>query len=131
MKKVGRVYGRDVFSGKRGGIFYRNANKRIYLNEHDRLLMMEGNKHKKLELKQLPNELTDIINDYKQQLDAERYRSQIFVMLCTRLERLKVVGHFLCFHSPHDLHNLYKFVQHSYSPSSRIYRKALMASMHW
>ena len=127
--KVGTSFGKSVFVGKRGGHWKLDKHgKRVYLSQHDRLLMLRP-KDPQVRIMQLPSDLEEIVYDYKAQLEAPQ--NQVFCMLCTSKERVKVVTDFLTHYSGGHIHLLRQFALTAYRPTSRIHKKAVMASKHW
>ena len=130
MNPIGRVFGNLVYLGKRGGRYIRRGPRKVYLNEHERLLMRPTTATPQT-IEQLPVDLAAIVLDYKRQLESPVSATQVFCMLCTDLERSKVVNKFLQYYHPVHLMFLHSFALASYGRGSRLYEKATKTLTHW
>ena len=124
-----RFFGQRVCTGKRGGLYVQNKKTKRYLRGHERDLIIIP---KRLQYKTpFPEEVLDIIMDYKAQLDAPKETT--FFLMLSRLEREFIVHSFFEERNLDSVccHKLFKYAQDSIFVSKRIEAKLKRSALHY
>lgn len=123
-----RYFGQKVRTGSRGGLYIAKNTKKRYLTQLQKDMIIFP-KQFKAQTSSLPQQIVDLIMEYKSQLDAPK--AHTFFLLLSPLER-DVVIHYLTTQT-HNIccHHIYEYVVSNTWMPKRIRQKATRCAFNY